>query len=149
VSSRLHVTSSLTLFWSPCKIKLRREPYPGLAFLRSVKPITTSGFRETSMTMNYAYTPQIWPSILMVVLMITLSVYSGRRRSVAGGYQGHCRQTSARRMQPSSYPRSLRRYQNLHHLDLSRPGRDRCRRLAKAEASAVLSGGYAGVAARH
>jgi hypothetical protein len=35
-------------------------------------------------TWNYAYTPQIWPPILMAVLMITLSVYSGRRRSVPG-----------------------------------------------------------------
>jgi PAS domain S-box-containing protein len=36
------------------------------------------------MNWNYAYTPQIWPSVLMAVLMITLSVYSGRRRSVPG-----------------------------------------------------------------
>src|SRR5512135_1026919 len=36
------------------------------------------------MTWNYAYTPQIWPSVLMAVLMIALSVYSGRRRSVPG-----------------------------------------------------------------
>jgi hypothetical protein len=36
------------------------------------------------MTWNYAYTPQIWPPILMAVLMTTLSVYCGRRRSVPG-----------------------------------------------------------------
>ncbi len=39
------------------------------------------------MTWNYAYTPQIWPSILMVVLMSVLSFYSGRRRSVPGALQ--------------------------------------------------------------
>ncbi len=36
------------------------------------------------MTWNYAYTPQIWPPVLMAVLMIALAVYSGRRRSVPG-----------------------------------------------------------------
>lgn len=36
------------------------------------------------MTWNFAYTPQIWPSFLMVVLMMTLSLYSGRRRYVPG-----------------------------------------------------------------
>jgi signal transduction histidine kinase len=36
------------------------------------------------MSLPYAYTPQIWPSILMVVLMVALSFYSGRRRSVPG-----------------------------------------------------------------
>ena len=36
------------------------------------------------MTWNYAYTPHIWPSILMAVLMIVLSIYSGQRRSVPG-----------------------------------------------------------------
>jgi PAS domain S-box-containing protein len=36
------------------------------------------------MTWNYAYTPAIWPSVLMVLLMVWLTVYSGRRRSVPG-----------------------------------------------------------------
>jgi len=36
------------------------------------------------MTWNYTYTLQIWPPVLMAVLMTTLSVYSGRRRSVPG-----------------------------------------------------------------
>lgn len=36
------------------------------------------------MSLSYAYTPQIWPSVLMVLLMITLSLYCGRRRSVPG-----------------------------------------------------------------
>ena len=36
------------------------------------------------MNLNYVYTLNFWPSILMVVLMITLSVFSGRRRSVPG-----------------------------------------------------------------
>jgi PAS domain S-box-containing protein len=36
------------------------------------------------MTWNYIYTPQIWSPVLMAVLMTTLSVYSGRRRSVPG-----------------------------------------------------------------
>lgn len=36
------------------------------------------------MHLPYAYTPQIWPPILMAVLMTTLSVYSWRRRSVPG-----------------------------------------------------------------
>lgn len=36
------------------------------------------------MSLPYAYTTQIWPSILMVALMIALSFYSGRRRSVPG-----------------------------------------------------------------
>jgi PAS domain S-box-containing protein len=45
-----------------------------------------NGYKENSliMTWNYAYTPQIWPPVLMAVLMITLSVYCGRRRSVPG-----------------------------------------------------------------
>ena len=34
--------------------------------------------------MNYAYTPAIWPSVLIVLLLITLAIYSGRRRSVPG-----------------------------------------------------------------
>jgi signal transduction histidine kinase len=36
------------------------------------------------MTLNYAYNPSIWPSVLMVLLMSALAVYSGRRRSVPG-----------------------------------------------------------------
>ncbi|MBP1703984.1 MAG: putative Signal transduction histidine kinase [Chloroflexi bacterium] len=36
------------------------------------------------MSSNYAYTPTIWPSILTVLLLIALSIYSGRRRSVPG-----------------------------------------------------------------
>ena len=36
------------------------------------------------MTMNYAYTPYIWPSVFTVILLIALSIYSGRRRSVPG-----------------------------------------------------------------
>jgi len=36
------------------------------------------------MTWKYAYTPQIWPPVLMAVLMTTLSLYCGRRRSVPG-----------------------------------------------------------------
>jgi signal transduction histidine kinase len=36
------------------------------------------------MITNYAYTPSIWPSVLMALLMISLAVYSGRRRSMPG-----------------------------------------------------------------
>ena len=36
------------------------------------------------MSMNYAYTPYIWPSVFTVILLIALSIYSGRRRSVPG-----------------------------------------------------------------
>ena len=36
------------------------------------------------MTWNYAYTPQIWPSILTIILLIVLSFYSWRHRSVPG-----------------------------------------------------------------
>ncbi len=36
------------------------------------------------MTWNYAYTPQIWPPVLMAVLMTALAIYSGQRRSVPG-----------------------------------------------------------------
>jgi len=36
------------------------------------------------MTSNYAYTPAIWPSVFTVLLLIALSIYSGRRRSVPG-----------------------------------------------------------------
>jgi len=36
------------------------------------------------MTWNYAYTPTIWPSFLTVLLLIALSIYSGRQRGVAG-----------------------------------------------------------------
>jgi signal transduction histidine kinase len=36
------------------------------------------------MTWNYAYTPSIWPSVLMVILMVALSTYSARRRNVPG-----------------------------------------------------------------
>jgi PAS domain S-box-containing protein len=39
------------------------------------------------MTSNYAYIPQIWPPVLMVVLMIALSVFSLRRRSAPGALQ--------------------------------------------------------------
>jgi len=39
------------------------------------------------MTWNYAYTPNIWPSVLTIVLMMTLSVFSLRRRSVPGALQ--------------------------------------------------------------
>ena len=36
------------------------------------------------MSGSYAYTPSIWPSVLTVVLLISLSIYSVRRRSVPG-----------------------------------------------------------------
>jgi len=36
------------------------------------------------MICNYVYNPNIWPPVLMALLMATLSVYSGRRRSVPG-----------------------------------------------------------------
>ncbi len=36
------------------------------------------------MTWTYAYTPQIWPSVLTVILLLVLAVYSGRRRNVPG-----------------------------------------------------------------
>ncbi|PWB50197.1 MAG: hypothetical protein C3F13_17165 [Anaerolineales bacterium] len=36
------------------------------------------------MTMNYAYTPKIWPAFFTVLLLIALAFYSGRRRSVPG-----------------------------------------------------------------
>ena len=36
------------------------------------------------MTIKYAYTPEIWPSVFTVLLLIALAVYSGRRRSVPG-----------------------------------------------------------------
>ena len=36
------------------------------------------------MTWNYAYNPNIWLSVGMVVLMVVLSSYSARRRSVPG-----------------------------------------------------------------
>lgn len=36
------------------------------------------------MTMNYAYTPTIWPSFFTVILLVALSTYSARRRSVPG-----------------------------------------------------------------
>lgn len=36
------------------------------------------------MNWHYAYTPHIWPSVLTVLLLITLSVYSWRRRNVPG-----------------------------------------------------------------
>jgi PAS domain S-box-containing protein len=36
------------------------------------------------MSLPYAYTPQIWPSVLTALLLIALAVYSGRRRSVPG-----------------------------------------------------------------
>jgi len=39
------------------------------------------------MTWTYAYTPQIWPSVLTISLLITLAVFSGRRRSVPGAAQ--------------------------------------------------------------
>jgi hypothetical protein len=34
------------------------------------------------MTMNYSYTPNIWPSVFTALLLIALAVYSKRRRSV-------------------------------------------------------------------
>ena len=36
------------------------------------------------MTMSYAYTPSIWPSVFTFLLLIALAVYSGRRRNVPG-----------------------------------------------------------------
>lgn len=36
------------------------------------------------MNWNYAYTPYIWPPFFTVLLLISLSIYSGRRRSVPG-----------------------------------------------------------------
>ena len=39
------------------------------------------------MSLHYAYTPQIWPPFLMVVLMIALAVFSHRRRSAPGARQ--------------------------------------------------------------
>ena len=36
------------------------------------------------MSWNYAYTPQIWPSVLTALLLITLAVYGWRQRSVPG-----------------------------------------------------------------
>ena len=41
-------------------------------------------FMLSMMTLNYAYTPQIWPSLLTVLLLFTLAVYAWRRRSVPG-----------------------------------------------------------------
>jgi PAS domain S-box-containing protein len=42
------------------------------------------GLRWAGMTWNYAYTPQIWPPVFTVVVLIALAVYSYRRRSVPG-----------------------------------------------------------------
>ena len=39
------------------------------------------------MSLPYAYTPQIWPSVFTVLLLIALVVQSGRRRSVPGASQ--------------------------------------------------------------
>lgn len=36
------------------------------------------------MTWNYAYTPQIWPPVITALVLITLAVYSFRRRDVPG-----------------------------------------------------------------
>ena len=36
------------------------------------------------MTGSYAYTPQIWPSVLTVVLLVALAIFSWRRRAVPG-----------------------------------------------------------------
>ena len=36
------------------------------------------------MSFRYTYTPVIWLSVLIVLLLITLAIYSGRRRSVPG-----------------------------------------------------------------
>lgn len=36
------------------------------------------------MSWSYAYTPTIWPSILVVILMLGMAVFSARRRSVPG-----------------------------------------------------------------
>ena len=41
-------------------------------------------FMLSMMTLNYAYTPEIWPSLLTVLLLVTLAVYAWRRRSVPG-----------------------------------------------------------------
>ncbi len=36
------------------------------------------------MSWNYTYTPNIWPSLLTVLLLLTLAIYSGRKRSMPG-----------------------------------------------------------------
>ena len=36
------------------------------------------------MSWNYAYTPNIWPSFLTVLLLLTLAIYSGRKRNMPG-----------------------------------------------------------------
>jgi len=36
------------------------------------------------MTGDYAYTPQVWPSLLTVLLLVALAIYSWRRRTVPG-----------------------------------------------------------------
>jgi signal transduction histidine kinase len=36
------------------------------------------------MVSNYAFTPNIWPSIITVLLLIALAIYGGRRRAVPG-----------------------------------------------------------------
>jgi signal transduction histidine kinase len=36
------------------------------------------------MTWNYAYTPLIWPSVLTVLMLLALAVYTGRRLSMPG-----------------------------------------------------------------
>lgn len=36
------------------------------------------------MTWSYAYTPQIWPPVFTVLVLIALAIYSFRRRSVPG-----------------------------------------------------------------
>jgi PAS domain S-box-containing protein len=36
------------------------------------------------MSWNYAYTPNIWPSLLTVLLLLTLAIYSGRKRNMPG-----------------------------------------------------------------
>jgi PAS domain S-box-containing protein len=40
--------------------------------------------RGSFMTWNYTYTASIWPSVLTVLLLIALAIYSARRRSVPG-----------------------------------------------------------------
>jgi PAS domain S-box-containing protein len=36
------------------------------------------------MTWNFTYSPQIWPPVVMILLMVALSIYSARRRYVPG-----------------------------------------------------------------
>lgn len=36
------------------------------------------------MTWNYAYTPRIWPSLVMLLFLLAMFFYCSRRRSVPG-----------------------------------------------------------------